>query len=459
MTGKQRTAGFSKPSPKAAIDELPKPQGVCRACARTIAAPARRCAHCASPRLLFHPELHELTIAHMDCDAFFAAVEKRDHPEWRDRPVIVGGGARGVVSTACYQARLFGVHSAMPMFRAKRACPQAVIVRPDGKKYAALARRLRARMRALTPQVQPVSIDEAYLDLRGTRRLHRQSPAQVLARFARELEDEFDLTVSIGLSHNKFLAKLASERDKPRGFFVIGRRDCRAFLAALPMQELGGVGRATLAYLRRRGVERLGQIQAMSEDEALQRFGKMGQHWWLRAHGIDEREVRAEPEPAKSLSTETTFAADIREPSELERRLWLLCEKLALRCRTAQLAGSTVVLKLKRADFRLTTRHHSLGSATRMERVIFAAARPLLRKLLESQPAARWRLMGVGLSALVPMAEADLPDLGDPHRGRDLKLQTAIDGVRSKFGAQSLIVGRSLPASQSTRHDSRRKGA
>ena len=186
---------------------------------------------CGSPRLVRHPELAHLAIAHVDCDAFYAAIEKRDNPALRDKPLIVGGGHRGVVATACYIARTYGVRSAMPMFEARRLCPHAEVVRPDMAKYAAAGREVRARMLDLTPLVEPLSIDEAFLDLSGTARLHGLAPAKTLARFAKRVEAEIGITVSIGLSHNKFLAKVASDLDKPRGFSVLGAGEAAAFLA------------------------------------------------------------------------------------------------------------------------------------------------------------------------------------------------------------------------------------
>src|SRR3990167_575943 len=186
-------------------------QGFCRDCFSPVPEGAERCPACRRPRLLFHPELHALSVAHMDCDAFYAAVEKRDNPELQDKPLIVGGGQRGVVSTCCYIARIRGVRSAMPMFKALAACPDAVVVKPDMRKYAAVARDVRTLMRDLTPLVEPVSIDEAFLDLSGTERLHHASPAVSMGRLAKRIEEEIGITVSVGLSHNKFLAKMASD--------------------------------------------------------------------------------------------------------------------------------------------------------------------------------------------------------------------------------------------------------
>ena len=204
---------------------------LCRDCGARPPADAGTCPGCGSSRLVRHGALHDLTIAHLDCDAFYAAIEKRDRPELRDVPVIVGGRHRGVVAACCYVARTYGVHSAMPMFQALRACPEATVIKPDMKKYVAVGRAIRAMMQELTPLVEPLSIDEAFMDLSGTSSLHGASPAQSLAALALRVEETHRITVSIGLSYNKFLAKIASDLDKPRGFSVIGRAEARSFLA------------------------------------------------------------------------------------------------------------------------------------------------------------------------------------------------------------------------------------
>lgn len=214
--------------------------GLCRDCATPVLSPADRCSGCGSPRLIFHRELHSLKIAHIDCDAFYASVEKRDDPSLRDRPVIVGGAQRGVVSAACYIARIKGVHSAMPMFQARKLCPDAVVIRPDMQKYSAVGRQIRTLMQATTPLVEPVSIDEAFLDLSGTERLHHGSPAATLIKLIQSIEAECGITASVGLSYNKSLAKLASDLDKPRGFAILGRHDAPAFLGELPVNKIWG---------------------------------------------------------------------------------------------------------------------------------------------------------------------------------------------------------------------------
>ena len=244
-------------------------EALCRDC--FAPAPADRgtaCGACGSARVVRHRELARLSIAHVDCDAFYAAVEKRDDPSLRDRAVLVGGGRRGVVMAACYTARRFGIRSAMPMFEALRACPDAAVIRPDMTKYAAVGREMRALLNDVTPAVEPISIDEAVLDLSGTERLHRASPAETLARLARRIEAGIGITVSIGLSYNRFLAKIASGMDKPRGFFVIGRGDARRFLAGQPVTLLWGVGEAMRKRLAADGIATIGDLQGMEEEIA-----------------------------------------------------------------------------------------------------------------------------------------------------------------------------------------------
>jgi DNA polymerase-4 len=227
----------------------------CRDCLTPADRPGQeRCASCGSPRLLRHPERDELAVAHVDCDAFFASVEKRDNPALADQPVIIGGGHRGVVATACYVARTYGVRSAMPMFKALDACPHATVISPNMDKYRVAGREVRRLMGELTPLVEPVSIDEAFLDLSGTERLHHASPALTLARFARRVETELGISVSIGLSYNKFLAKIASDLAKPRGFSIIGREEAVAFLADRPVGIIPGIGAAAQARLEKVGV-------------------------------------------------------------------------------------------------------------------------------------------------------------------------------------------------------------
>ncbi len=353
--------------------------GFCRDCRCDVAKAGSRCPACGSPKVLHHPELERLAVAHVDCDAFYATIEKRDDSTLADKPVIVGGRQRGVVLTACYVARTFGVRSAMPMFEARRLCPSAAVVRPDMEKYARVGAQVRALMRDLTPLVEPVSIDEAFMDLSGTERLHGTSPAKSLAGFADRIEREIGITVSIGLSCNKFLAKIASDLDKPRGFAVLGAGEAAAFLATRPVTQIFGVGKAAQARLGRDGFRTVGDLQRASAADLTRRYGGEGARLSRLSRGIDDRPVRAERE-TKSVSAETTFDQDIAEFRQLELRLWRLCEKVSARLKGGALAGATVTLKLKTADFRLRTRAQSFGQPTQLAAKIFACGRELLAR-------------------------------------------------------------------------------
>ncbi len=281
--------------------------GFCRDCFVPVAGHDLRCGNCHGPRLLRHPEIDALTIAHIDCDAFYAAVEKHDNPELRDRPVIVGGGKRGVVATACYISRIAGVKSAMPMFQALKLCPEAVVVSPRMDHYAEVGRQVRKLMLETTPLVEPLSIDEAFLDLAGTERLHGAPPALSLARLARRIETNIGITVSIGLSYNKYLAKVASDIDKPRGFSIIGSKEAIAFLSDKPVSLIWGVGKVMQAELAKYGITRIGQLQSIDRDELIRRFGAMGVRLYHLSRGEDHRDVSI-TDAAKSIGAETTFS-------------------------------------------------------------------------------------------------------------------------------------------------------
>ncbi|WP_170984521.1 DNA polymerase IV [Rhodoligotrophos defluvii] len=418
--------------------------GLCRDCFSGVPAQDRRCRACGSPRVLHHPELHGLAIAHIDCDAFYAAIEKRDDPSLRDKPVIVGGGRRGVVSTACYIARISGVHSAMPMFKALRLCPDAVVIRPNMQKYVEVGRAVRGFMQALTPLVQPLSIDEAFLDLSGTARLHGHSPAVALARLARRIEDELGITVSIGLSHNKFLAKVASDLDKPRGFSVIGRTETMSFLAEKPVSLIWGVGKAMQARLAKDGIRSIGRLQTMELSELMRRYGSIGSRLYHLARGQDNRVVEPRGE-VKSVSSETTFNEDIADFAALEPILWRMCERVSQRAKASDLGGRTVVLKLKTTDFKIRTRNARLSEPTQLAIRIFQAARPLLKQAAAG-PA--FRLLGVGISDLTPGSEADPVRALDPAATRQAEAERALDKLRAKFGAAAVNKGLALRAAK-----------
>lgn len=416
---------------------------LCRDCLNTadMEAGQKRCPACASTRILQHPELHDLTIAHLDCDAFFAAIEKRDNPALKNRPVIVGGGHRGVVSTCCYIARISGVRSAMPMFQARKLCPDAVVIKPHGRKYAEAGYMIRDMMRDLTPLVQPLSIDEAFLDLSGTQLLHKMSPAQQMAKLVKRIEEEVGISASVGLSHNKFLAKLASDMDKPRGFTIIGRAETQDILDALPVTRLWGVGKAMAAKLEKAGVRTVAQLRAFDEEELVRRYQSMGAHLYRLARGIDARRVNPE-RTARSISAETTFNTDIADADVLAHKLWPLCEKVSARLKKKGVAGTHLVLKLKSAGFKQKTRNIRLDSPTQLAETMYREAEKILP--VEADGADAYRLIGIGAAGLVDAEYADQPSLLDPDLDRRKKLETAMDALREKMGADAVIKGRSL---------------
>ncbi len=418
---------------------LPCMKALCRDCFWTGDDAPRRCPSCGSPRMLAHPDLATLSMAHMDCDAFYASVEKRDRPELRDVPLIVGGGVRGVVTTCCYIARMSGVRSAMPMFKARALCPQAVILPPEFSRYRAESKRIFAKVRDLTPLVQPLSLDEAWIDLSGTERLHGAPPAMMLARLQAEIEAEIGLTVSIGLAANKFMAKIASEIDKPRGFSVISGGESQAFLASRPVRILPGVGPVLAASLEKAGYRTVGDIAAADLRDMADRFGAHGLHLHKLAQGQDSRAVNPE-QSRKTISAETTFNNDLSAITDLEDRLWPLCEKVARQLRAEGIAGRVAGLKLRTPDFRIITRRRTLPVPTQTARTLFNVA----RELLAAEPPGRsYRLIGAGLSDFIEAGAAEGDFFADAEK-RSLKSETAVDALRARFGKGAVVTGRSL---------------
>ena len=409
----------------------------CRDCLTFNAQTALRCKNCGSPRLLKHPERDQLSIAHIDCDAFYASVEKRDRPELRDKPVIIGGGKRGVVSTACYVARIRGVKSAQPMFKALAACPDAVVIKPDMAKYAKVGRQVRSLMQDLTPLVEPVSIDEAFLDLSGTALLHHASPAIALAQLASRIETEIGISVSVGLSYCKFLAKLASDLDKPRGFSIIGEAEAKSVLAGLPVRKIWGVGPAFEAQLAKAGITMISQLQELELGDLMRRFGSMGQRLYHLARGEDERDVTVGHE-TKSVSAETTFDINLNGFDQLVAPLRALSEEVSARLKKAELSGRTVTLKLKTADFKSRTRALSLPDPTQLADHIFRAGLLLLDREIDGTA---FRLLGIGIGDIEDVGRADPQDLVDVGAGKRQKAELAVDKLREKFGNDAVETG------------------
>ncbi|WP_041534856.1 DNA polymerase IV [Parvularcula bermudensis] len=413
-------------------------KGVCLDCGGVSEPVSPLCPICGSARQVSHPELDRLSIAHVDCDAFFAAIEKRDDPSLVDKPVLVGGGHRGVVSTCCYIARSYGIHSAMPMFKAKALCPQAVIVPPRGAAYREAAAQIRDLMAPLTPLIQPVSIDEAYLDLGGTERLHGAIPAQLLAKLAKDVETQIGITLSIGLSVNKLLAKIASDFDKPRGFTLIGGTEAANFLAPYPPGLLPGIGTRFSEKLMRDGFRTLGDLQHCSTRELVDRYGEHGLTLRARACGEDPRPVTVDRE-TKSVSGETTFRADIGDAAALEDHLYAMARKVSSRAKEKGLAGRVVTLKLKTARFRTFTRRQTLPHASNLTRVIFDCARAMLTaELQKGRTPVTYRLIGAGISDLVPAEVMHDGYLFAEDLEKTGRREDAIDKLNARFGEDSI---------------------
>ena len=377
----------------------------------------------------------------MDCDAFYASVEKRDHPDLADKPVIIGGGRRGVVSTACYVARIRGVKSAMPMFQALKLCPDAVIIKPRMAVYAEVSRAIRQMMEDLTPAIEPLSLDEAFLDLRGTEKLHGAPPAVMLARLVYRMRQELGLTGSIGLSHNKFLAKVASDLNKPRGFSVIGKDDTAAFLQDKPVRMIWGVGSATQAALAQAGIRSFTDLLRWQRDDLTQKFGSMGDRLWHLARGQDHRRISRNT-PVKSISNETTFFEDTADPDLLDGHLWRMCEKVSDRAKAKELAGRVVTLKLKTAGHKIITKRQTLEDATQLADRVYRVSRAMLSQIPAGQA---YRLIGAGLSDLCAASQAErFGDLLDPQAHQRGAAERATDKIRKKFGEDAILKGRAL---------------
>ncbi|MEM1375585.1 MAG: DNA polymerase IV [Pseudomonadota bacterium] len=412
---------------------------LCRDCLTTF-DDGRRCPACRSPRVISHPELFDLSIAHMDCDAFYASVEKRDNPALASKPVIIGGGRRGVVSTACYIARIRGVKSAMPMFQALKLCPEAVIVKPRFDAYVEASGAIRQMMEDMTPAIEPLSLDEAFMDLTGTAKLHGAAPAVMLARLVKRMRTELGLTGSIGLSHNKFLAKVASDLEKPRGFSIIGKAETAAFLKDKPVRLIWGVGAAAQASLDKAGIRTFSDLLRWDRTDLHARFGSMGDRLWHLARGEDRRPVARDPK-MKSISNETTFGDDTADPDILEGHIWRMAEKVSDRAKAKGLAGRVVILKLKRADHSLITRRVTLQEPTNIADRLYRTAKGLFDTVDHQSP---YRLLGVGLSDITRASSGLAGDLLDPDGEKRAQAELATDKIRGKFGADAILKGRAL---------------
>ena len=444
---KDRVVGF-------VLDEVKSFTILCRDCgsAGFVGAPdpPYDCGECHSRNIRSHPELFDLTIAHIDCDAFYASIEKRDNPDLSHKPVIVGGGDRGVVAAACYIARRYGVRSAMPTWQALKRCPEAVVIKPRMAHYTKVSRQVRNHMLSLTPLVQPISIDEAFLDLSGTQKYHKCSPAEALMRLQKHIYADIGITVSIGLGPNKSIAKMASDRDKPDGFFVIGVTEAETWLAPQPVSVLFGIGKATIKKLHSAGYHSCADLVAADERHLAAVLGSQARQIMSLAKGIDQRPVTPERAP-KSVSNETTFSRDLSDFTDLEAALERLCSKLAKRLKASQLTGATVTLKLKRSDHRIITRSYSLDTPTNKAHILFDVGRRLLAS--ETKKQISYRLLGIGVSHLDHMTTQTLFDHNGGVDDKRNRLEAAMDQLQGKLGDRIIQSGRQFSRDQSDHDD------
>ena len=382
-------------------------------------------------------------ILHVDMDAFYASVEVREQPGLAGRPVIVGGSprGRGVVSAANYEARRFGIHSAMPTARAMRLCPHAVCLPGRMSLYASVSHQIREIFNRYSPLVEPLSLDEAFLDVTDSQRLFG-SAAEIANAIKQAISNELSLVASVGIAPNKFIAKIASDLEKPDGFVEVMPGEVQAFLDPLPVSRIWGVGKATGKELDRLGITTIAQLRQQSEAVLQDRFGKFGNHLWRLANGMDDRPVVSDSE-AKSISNETTFDSDISNRDTLRAWLIELTEQVCWRLRQQHLFGRTVQIKLRFADFSTITRSHTLPEATQQTKQVWQAVMALFDKAMQSE-SRRLRLVGVGVSGLSdtaqrPQVQTDMFE--QPEDTRQTQLDEVADAIKSRFGSGGIRRG------------------
>ena len=400
-----------------------------------------RCRNCNSPRIISHNNLLDLTIAHIDCDAFYASIEKRENPKIRNLPVIVGGKNRGVVTTCCYIARINGVRSAMPIFKAKKLCPDAIIIAPRMGYYKKISKSIKEMLTALSPTIEFISLDEAYIDFEGTRRLHGEAPAVKLAKIAKEIEIKLGISISIGLSYNKFLAKIGSDLDKPRGFSIIGQSDVMKILRNKPISNILGVGAKTKIILESNGISTINDLLIYEKDQLNDLLGSFGETLWFLARGIDYRRITPNKRP-RSISCERTLETNQMDFEILISFLWDLTEEISLRLKKLSLVAKKFNLKLKKANFNLIVRTITLENYSNSPETIFQASKILLKRNIVKGP---FRLVGITAKDFSDSQNTVWKkNFFDKQDNQILAAEEAIDNIRSKFGKTSIIKGRSL---------------
>ena len=404
--------------------------------------PPVSCPKCSSSDVRVNDDIFQLSIAHLDCDSFYASVEKRDNPELAHKPVMVGGENRGVVAAACYIARQYGVKSAMPTFQAKRLCPDITIIKPRMDHYVSVSQKIRQMMLELTPLIEPLSIDEAFLDLSGTEILHKASPAESLMRLQKKIKEEVGITVSIGLAATKSLAKLSSDQDKPDGFFILNEAEAEMWLHDKPVSILYGVGKSAAKRLSDAGITSCGALKQADKALVTALLGKQAGFIQNLARGIDTRPVKTERQ-AKSVSSETTFHKDLNKSNEMSPIIERQSQLVSRRLKKKGLEGNVITLKLKTNHHKIITRSKTLSAPTDKAHEISAIANQLLMKELSDDR--YWRLLGVGVDGFEHGAlSQNFLDQIDGQKERRDKLEQAIDKMHDKFGGDVVFSGRQV---------------
>ena len=413
---------------------------ICRDCAKHSLLESK-CQECNSPRILKLDDLLSLKIAHIDCDAFYASIEKSQNPHLINKPVIVGGGQRGVVTTCCYIARIKGIKSAMPIFKAKKLCPEAIIIPPRMSLYKHISNLIFKKFYQLTPSVETIAFDEAYLDFSGTYQLFKKTPAELLVKLAIEIEKELNITVSIGLSENKFLSKLASSFSKPKGFTVIRSSEKSEFLKKLHIKNIPGIGPKFQKKLEKNSIVKIEDIVNQKPEVLLSKFGKYGLTIWNLAKGIDERKVEASS-VRKSISKETTFETDVSDLKILKKTFWILAEEVSEILKNKNILAKSLTIKLKRHNFKIITNTQTFKEPTILAEDLYQVAISLLKKRLELIP---FRLIGISTSKFSFEKQETFTNFYSNSKLRKIeKTEYAMDKIRQKFGKQIIKKGRAL---------------
>lgn len=373
-------------------------------------------------------------ILHIDMDAFFAAIEELDHPEYRGKPVVVGadpkgGKGRGVVSTCNYEARKYGIHSAMPISQAYQRCPFAIFAYPRGSRYWEISQQMFAILNEFTPKVEPISVDEAFMDITGCIRLFG-APEAIARKIKQRIKDELHLTASIGIAPVKFVAKIASDLRKPDGLVIVEPGQVIEFLHPLPIAKMWGVGKKTEIQLKAMGIHTIGDLAKLSQDAVIKKFGKSGLHFWMLATGIDDRDVES-GHSVKSVSLENTFDEDVRDEAIIEQTIHAIADNLGRILRKKQVKGKTITLKIRLHDFSTFTRSHSFGSYLDSSQVISETALKLYHHFQKGGK--KVRLLGIGVSNLNTQGDEQL-GFFDADNREDQKIDQVIDLVQNKFG-------------------------